>query len=80
MWIENICGKDVAEIQFKHHEIDFNDFQGVDVIMCECGEHEAEFKLIDGFNNKMNLCLKCLIQQEQEYKEEGTKYEVSLIK
>ena len=80
MWIEQICGKDIAEMQLKSYKIDFNEFEEEDTTLCECGEHKAEFKLIDDFNNKMNLCLKCLIEQENEYKEEGTKYNVSLLK
>lgn len=80
MWIEQICGKDVAEIQFKSYEKGFNEFQEDEPILCECEEHEAEFKLIDEFGNKLNLCSSCLKEQEQEYKEDGFKYIVSLLK
>lgn len=80
MWIEQICGKDVAEIQFKSYEKGFNEFQEDELILCECGEHEAKFKLIDEFGNKLNLCPLCLEEQEQEYKEDGFKYIVSLLK
>lgn len=80
MWIEQICGKDIAEMQFKSYEKYFNEVQEDEPILCECEEHEAEFKLIDEFGNKLNLCPLCLEEQEQEYKEDGFKYKVSLIK
>lgn len=80
MWIEQICGKDVAEMQLKSYEKGFNEFQEVEPILCECGEHKAKFKLVDEFNNKLNLCPLCLEEQELEYKADGFKYNVSLIK
>lgn len=80
MWIENICGKDIAEMQLKSYEIDFNEFEEVEATLCECGEHKAEFELIDEFKNILKLCICCLEEQENEYKEEGTEYIVSLLK
>lgn len=75
MWIEQICGKDVAEMQFKNYEKGFNEFQEIEPIL-----YKAKFKLIDEFNNKLNLCPLCLEEQELEYKADGFKYNVSLIK
>lgn len=80
MWIEQICGKDIAETQLKSFEIDFNELEEVEATLCECGEHKAEFKLIDEFKNELKLCIGCLAEQEEEYKKEGAKYEVSLLK
>lgn len=51
-------------------------------IMCECGEHKAKWRLTDEFMKgwHMNLCDDCLLEMREEYKREGTKYNVSLIK
>lgn len=51
-------------------------------IICECGEHKAKWILTDEFMKgwHMNLCDACLKEVEAEYKEEGTKYVVSLLK
>lgn len=82
MWIEQICGKDVAETQFKSYEIGFNEVEDEEAIFCECGEHKAKWILTDEFMKgwHMNLCDDCLLKMREEYKREGTKYNVSLIK
>lgn len=82
MWIEQICGKDVAETQFKSYEIGFNEVEDKEPIFCECGEHKAKWILTDEFMKDwhMNLCDDCLLEMREEYKREGTKYNVSLIK
>lgn len=51
-------------------------------IICECGEHKAKWTLTDEFMKgwHMNLCDNCLLEMREEYKREGTKYNVSLIK
>lgn len=51
-------------------------------IICECGEHKAKWTLTDEFMKSwhMNLCDDCLLEIREEYKREGTKYNVSLIK
>ena len=51
-------------------------------IICECGEHKAKWILTDEFMKEwhMNLCNNCLLEMREEYKREGTKYNVSLIK
>lgn len=51
-------------------------------IICECGEHKAKWTLADEFMKgwHMNLCDDCLLEMREEYKREGTKYNVSLIK
>lgn len=51
-------------------------------IICECGEHKAKWTLTDEFMKgwHMNLCDDCLLEMREEYKREGTKYNVSLIK
>lgn len=51
-------------------------------IICECGEHKAKWTLTDEFMKgwHMNLCDDCLLEIREEYKREGTKYNVSLIK
>lgn len=33
MWIEQICGKDIAEMQFKSYEKGFNGFQDIEPIL-----------------------------------------------
>ncbi|MGL5718552.1 MAG: hypothetical protein ACRCX2_36445, partial [Paraclostridium sp.] len=71
---------DIAETQLKSFEIDFNELEEEETTLCECGEHKAEFKLIDEFKNDLKLCIGCLEEQENEYKEEGTEYIVSLLK
>lgn len=50
-------------------------------IMCECGEHKAKWILTDEFMKgwHMNLCDDCLLKMREEYKREGTKYNVSLL-
>lgn len=80
MYQDMICGKDVAEILFRNYELDLSRFTEVETPLCECGEHKAKYKLVDEFNNKMNLCECCLKEMKDEYKEEGTTYKVSLIK
>lgn len=51
-------------------------------VICECGEHKAKWTLTDEFMKgwHMNLCDDCLLEIREEYKREGTKYNVSLIK
>lgn len=82
MWIEQIFGKDIAKTQFKSYEIGFNEVEDEEPILCECGEHKAKWTLTDEFMKgwHMNLCDACLKEVEAEYKEEGTKYVVSLLK
>lgn len=79
MWIEPICCKDIAEQQLKSYESNFNWLEEIKTITCECGEQIAEFKLIDEFGNKMNLCPDCLQEIEKEYGEEKTSYEITKL-
>ncbi|MGL5581681.1 MAG: hypothetical protein ACRDCE_12095 [Cetobacterium sp.] len=47
-------------------------------IICECGEWIFTDEFMKGWH--MDLCDDCLLEIREEYKGEGTKYNVSLLK
>ncbi|MBC2855452.1 hypothetical protein H3N56_02950 [Cetobacterium sp. 2A] len=78
MQVENICGKAVADEIWRVIETN-ETLEEYERIMCECGEHEAKFRLTDELGSDLKLCKKCLVEVEQEYLEEETSYEFKNI-
>ena len=77
-----MLGVELLELKIDLLIKDLKPFKKDNDIMCECGEHKAKWILTDEFMKgwHMNLCDDCLLEMREEYKREGTKYNVNLIK
>lgn len=77
-----MLGRELLQAEINLLISDLKPFEEDDDTMCECGEHKAKWTLTDEFMKgwHMNLCDDCLLEMREEYKREGTKYNVSLIK
>lgn len=77
-----MLGIELLELETNLLIKDLNPLKKDNYIICECGEHKAKWILADEFMKgwHMNLCDDCLLEMREEYKREGTKYNVSLIK
>ncbi|MEG0730689.1 MAG: hypothetical protein RR795_01500 [Cetobacterium sp.] len=79
MQIDNtICGTTVADEIWRVVET-IEPLEENKTIMCECGGHEAKFRLTDELGSNLKLCSSCLDEVINECDCENTKYEIKNI-